>query len=511
MRIFTSAFPIFLWRAMLTSAQFLNNVLPHIEPIVAAISLRGGRSYAVGGAVRDLILGRKIKDIDIEVHNLTLKELENILLTFGPVSTIGKKFGVLRIHNLDVDWSIPRHDSLGRKPTVITDPKMTPAQACRRRDITINALMLDLDRVIARKDRIYENIRDQSYVAARDLPIIDPYGGIRDIENKTLRAVDPQTFVEDPLRFYRVMQFIARFEMHPDDELNQLCATMKLADPVTKQPLPRERITEELSKMLLKSKRPSLGLRWIQKIGRLAECFPELEQTASTPQRIDYHPEGTVLEHCLQTLDASARIPIIPERPSDRVLELEHEKLILMLAALCHDLGKAVCTDEHLHAYKHEHAGVKITQDFLNRFSFPQSMIQTVCCMVKHHMEPFKLIKDAKPNAFKKLAHKIAPQVTLRMLALLALCDQQGRNAQSQEPLRDAGIAEFEQFIAKAQSAEVFTNPEEPVVKGRDLLDIIKPGPELGKALDAAYQIQINEDIRDKKDLIKRILASKRQ
>src|SRR5438445_13482845 len=115
-----------------------------VQQIVQQIHQHGGQSLLVGGAVRDLLLGIEIKDLDIEVHKLSLADLETILRAHGPLSLVGKSFGVLRLHGLDIDWSLPRADSSGRKPEVLINPHMSISQACRRRDLTINAMAIDL-------------------------------------------------------------------------------------------------------------------------------------------------------------------------------------------------------------------------------------------------------------------------------------------------------------------------------------------------------------------------------
>ncbi len=97
---------------------------PLVPRIVDAIAQQGGKALLVGGAVRDLLLNLPVKDLDIEVHGLDGKQLEEILRSFGLVSLVGKAFGVLRLHSLDVDWSLPRTDAAGRKPTVTIDPFM---------------------------------------------------------------------------------------------------------------------------------------------------------------------------------------------------------------------------------------------------------------------------------------------------------------------------------------------------------------------------------------------------
>ena len=95
-----------------------------LRDIVDQINDQKGRAFLIGGAVRDLVLDKKLKDVDIEVHGLTLDQLEKILEHYGPVRKVGKSFGVLRIDGVDIDWSLPRSDSAGRKPQVTVDPHM---------------------------------------------------------------------------------------------------------------------------------------------------------------------------------------------------------------------------------------------------------------------------------------------------------------------------------------------------------------------------------------------------
>ena len=446
---------------------------PLVRRIVQAIDKSDGRSVLVGGAVRDLYLELPTKDLDIEVYGIKPENLETILRKFGPVSLVGKVFGVFRVHGLDVDWSLPRADSPGRKPEVKIDPFMPYEDAFRRRDLTINAMGIDLI----------------SFV------LIDPFDGLEDLKKNILRAPDVRFFIQDPLRFYRVMQFIARFEMSPDKELNSICKTMDI-DTVS-----RERIEEEFKKLLLKSKRPSLGIRWINRIGRLQEILPELYNTINVPQPFKWHPEGDVFEHTMQTIDAAA---IIANKYID-----EHDKLVLMYAALCHDLGKVTTTEKIEGTYKsigHAKEGEKLIKHMLKRITHNKDLIDAVCKLVKYHMIPAQLVQsEAKLSAYKRLANKLS-SVSMQMLADVCLADKRGRNPDGPDPL-DISHPEIDEFLAHTHEAKVLEEVEKPILLGRDLLDIIKPGPEMGVLLKKAYQIQIEEGIKDKEKLKQRILS----
>lgn len=444
---------------------------PSVADIIKKITDHKGRALLVGGAVRDLLLGLPIKDLDIEVHGIAIEQLQKILAEFGPVSLVGKAFGVLRLHGLDIDWSLPRADSSGRHPEVKIDPYMDIANAFKRRDLTINAMGIDLT----------------------TFELVDPWGGCQDLKKKILRAPDVHLFKEDPLRLFRVMQFIGRFGFAPDKELTELCKHMDLKG------ISVERIEAEFDKLLLKSARPSLGLRWLKEIGRLKEIFPELADTIGVSQEPDWHPEGDVFEHTMQAIDAGAQLSY----------ENTEQKLIALYGLMCHDLGKVTTTkviDGRLRSWGHEEAGVPLATSLLKRITRRVDLIHAVQKLVRHHMAPGQFpANGAKLPAYKRLALKLAPEVNMELLAKISLADKRGRNPASHQPLT-LNVPEIEQFLHKAQEAHVMHKPEDPVLLGRDLADVIEPGPKMGALLKKAYEIQIDEGITDKQELLKRIL-----
>ncbi|HEX4069482.1 MAG TPA: HD domain-containing protein [Candidatus Babeliales bacterium] len=450
-----------------------------VYAIVHAIAQHKGRALLVGGAVRDMVMGRPVKDIDIEVYHLSEKQLEDILRQFGPVSLVGKAFGVLRIHGLDVDWSLPRADSPGRKPTVVIDPHMSVETAARRRDLTMNAMALDL-------------MTDE---------LIDPCHGLSDIKNKILRTPDARFFIQDPLRFYRVMQFIGRFEMQPDNELNTLCMQMDISH------VSRERIEEEFKKLFLLSQRPSLGIRWLYTIGRLQDVLPELAATVGVEQNPQYHPEGDVFEHSMQAVDAAATIA--------HTYDNDFDKLVLLYAALCHDLGKVTTTrevDGVIKSIGHEKESKKLTRIMLKRITHNIDIMNAVSSLVLYHMTPLQFIaNNAKLPAYKRLANKLAHNVNVLMLIDLCIADKRGRNGDGCEPLT-CDFPDVELFREKVLQAGVATSTIEPILKGADLFDFVQPGPYMGRLLLLAYEKQIDEDITDKsilKEYVRKIMKKK--
>ncbi len=442
-----------------------------INPVIKAIYERSGKAYLVGGAVRDLVLGLHTKDLDIEVHGLNLDELSQILSTVGTVLYVGKSFGVLKLEGVPIDWSLPRTDTSGRKPQVFIDPKMSIVEALRRRDLTMNAMAIELS--------THE--------------FIDPFHGLNDIHHKILRAPDIAFFSEDPLRFYRVMQFIGRFEMLPDPILQKTCKTMDIST------VSIERIEDEFEKLILKSKSPSLGIRWLADIGRLAQILPELADLERVPQDKYWHPEGTVFEHSMEAFDAAEHIEV----------SSEEDKLILCYAALCHDLGKVSTTfeiDGRIHSPGHAEVGAKLARSLLKRITRKVKIINTVCLLIKYHMQPIQFIKlDAKPAAYRRLALKLAKYTTIDMLGKLALADYRGRNPHGHKPLTK-NFPDLEEFLRRAHDAQVLHKPEPQILHGKDIIDLVKPGPEMGRLLKFAYELQLEHGIRDKELLRAKVI-----
>ena len=232
-----------------------------MEVIASHVREAGGRACLVGGCVRDQLLGRPVKDWDVEVYGLPRDQLEKTLRRLGRVDAVGRSFGVFKSRPAgwrgeEIDVSIPRRDSkVGpghRGIAVEGDPHMSVREACRRRDLTINAILFDL--------------HTQSFV--------DPWGGIDDMERRILRPVDEETFLEDPLRALRAAQFAARLGFEPTEDLTALCRRAPLDE------LPAERIQGEWEKLLLKGVRPSTGLAFAADAAIDQRVFPEATAAA---------------------------------------------------------------------------------------------------------------------------------------------------------------------------------------------------------------------------------------
>ena len=252
--------------------------------VARKVSKKGGRTFYVGGFVRDALLHRENKDVDIEVHGISPKCLEEILDSLGQRISIGESFGIFNLKGYSLDIAMPRKEQLrgmGHKDfDIFVDPFIGTEGACRRRDFTFNALMQD---VLTGE-------------------IVDHFGGQEDLERGILRHVNDESFAEDPLRVLRAAQFAARFDFRVAPETVNLCRSMDLRH------LPRERIEGELKKALLKAEKPSIFFEILREMDQLDFWFPELKALIGLEQNPVYHAEGDVWNHTMMVLDQAAKL-----------------------------------------------------------------------------------------------------------------------------------------------------------------------------------------------------------
>ncbi len=425
--------------------------------IAEAVRGAGGRALVVGGWVRDRIIGRDCKDIDLEVYGIDTLRLRRLLEGFGRVETVGESFQVYKIGDIDV--SLPRRESKagrGHRGFVVTgDPDMSPEDAAHRRDFTVNAIAWD-------------PLTDE---------YVDPFDGRGDIARRILRVVDPARFADDSLRVLRGVQFAARLDFDLDDEARGLCRTIPLDD------LPAERVWGELEKLLL-APRPSIGLDLAKELDVVSKLFPELEALVGCPQEPEWHPEGDVWAHTLQVVDR-ARLAIDDlDRP---------RQLAIMLGAVCHDFGKPATTaviDGRIRSLDHEDQGVAPAIIFLDRLGVHSmdgyDVRQQVLGFVAHHLKPgawFKVRGEVGDGAFRRLAHK----VDLELLARLAKADCLGRSPGQFD------CSAMDWFLERARALGVEHRPPGPFLLGRHLLALgLTPGPRMGEILKAVYEQQMD-------------------
>ena len=438
-------------------ASSVSTQLERARDIAAAVQRAGGRALIVGGWVRDRLMGRESKDLDIEVYGLPADRLRPLLEAFGRVEQVGESFQVYKTGDIDV--SLPRRESKsgrGHRGFAVTgDPSMSVADAARRRDFTINAVAWDP--------------LTEEY--------LDPFDGRGDIARRLLRVVDPATFPDDSLRVLRAIQFAARLDFAIDDATRALCREIPLDD------LPAERVWGEFEKLLF-APRPSVGFELAMELGVVARLFPELHALAGCPQEPEWHPEGDVWVHTLQVIDEARRRIDDLARP---------QQLAIMLGAVCHDFGKPATTaaiDGRIRSMDHEEQGVAPAGAFLDRLNVHTidgyDVRRQVLGMTAQHLKPgmwFKVRAEVGDGAFRRLAQK----VDLELLARLAKADCEGRR-----PGRfDCSAMDW--FLERARALGVEHRPPSPLLLGRHLLELgLRPGPRVGEILKTVYEQQLD-------------------
>lgn len=445
--------------------------MDELRLIARIIENAGGKVFLVGGSVRDKLLGREPKDFDCEVFGLDAKTLVQILKGFGTVDVVGMSFGVIKLttQENDFDFSLPRTESKDGKghrgffPRV--DPTMTIEEAQARRDFTVNAMSLELS-----TDRL-----------------IDHFQGQRDLENRILRATTHH-FAEDALRVLRGFQFAGRFEMRVDLLTAMMCESLisEFSD------LSLDRIWIEWEKWATKSVKPSMGLdflvdtTWIQ-------LFPELESMIGLWQDATWHPEGDVWEHVRQSVDVAIEI-------AEREELSKKDRLVLVFAALCHDLGKVstseICDDGHVRSIGHDKEGIEPTRAFLKRIGTPKWLIKKVLPLVREHMFH---VHTRQPSArsIRRLSTRMG-KATIQELCWLMEVDHSAR-----APLPKGQPQHVKRMLELAEQEQCKESAVAPILMGRHLIEMgLVPGPQFGILLRAALEAQIQGDIKTLDDAL---------
>jgi tRNA nucleotidyltransferase (CCA-adding enzyme) len=442
---------------------------PEVLRICKAVREAGGHAWMVGGWVRDWLTGIVSKDFDIEVYGLEPDRLREVLEEIAPVNTVGEHFSVYKLgfyhdaERFEVDVSIPRRESKsgrGHRGFVIAgDPTMSLEEAARRRDFTVNAILFD--------PLINE--------------IVDPFGGVRDLKNRVLRVVAADTFVEDSLRVLRAVQLAARFEMTVEPQTAELCRSIDLSD------LPRERIWGEVEKWLMLARHPAIGLDVALELGVLGKLFPEIAALVGCPQDNESHPEGDVFTHTKLCLDEAAKV----------AADLPREKrLTLMLAMLCHDLGKPLATrsvDGRVSCVAHDEAGLDPARAVLDRLGLytlsGYDVRSGVLALVREHLRPRELYGERERVTAGDL-RRLARRVDMDLLYRMARADALGRG-----PAASTEVADW--FISRVREVGVERGAPEPLLKGRHLVEAgFEPGPRMGEILGRVYELQLDDEVK---------------
>ena len=374
--------------------------------------------FVVGGAVRDSIRGVEFHDIDLMVAEVTPSEMES--RGFREIDSANNEtFGVFQ-------------DSLGREVALAReevstgdghdDFDVTPVESSveasealhrdlERRDFTVNAMAFDVR---------WETLHD-------------PRGGVQDLEDGVLRAVNADAFKQDPLRILRGARFAARLDAEIED-------TTKGAmwESVERLPsLPQERVRMEMEKALVQADEPSRFFRVLEEIAALDYTFPELHEMKGVPAGpTEYHDEGDSLTHTMLVLDEMKEL-----RPDDE---------LALLMALAHDLGKGVTREEDLPGHPtHAKNGVEVVREMADRLAFSNEQESAMVEAVRFHMR-FHDVEDLNDSTIVSMWKDMD---NFHRLWDLALADSKGREPEGEPPSKMA----FRRFAAARKAVDEWT------------------------------------------------------
>ena len=396
-----------------------------LQEIFDYLNKNGAKPIVVGGYVRDRLFGlKKTKDIDIEVYNISSYEkLTALLEPFGKVNVVGKSFGVckLKLKSGVYDFSLPRTETKtaqGHKGfRVHTNASLSFKEGAKRRDFSINAIG-------------YNPATKQ---------LLDPYGGLKDIQTKTLRYIDKKTFQEDPLRVLRGAVFYARFDLHVEKELFGVCSVMVRNKAL--EELVKERVYQELLKLFTQAKRPSKALRLLKKFGNVPFFTPL------------FCLEANSFEHTLSAIDNLAKNKVT--------------QLALYFSALA------------LH--------VNDKEEFVRGFTCEKKLLKKVQNILSCY-------QDAKEIAFGecsdyevgKLATKCNIEEVCTFLEALFLTQK----------------SSFSRLRKKAKKLGVLTKAQTPLITGKELIKAgLTPSKEFKEILERLYELQLQKNL-NKEELL---------
>jgi poly(A) polymerase len=449
-----------------TDAHNRLNDLAHLSrPLSDAFELAGFSLFAVGGSVRDALLGDERRE-EFEIDFTTNARPDDIERLLSPLCSAtwqqGRAFGTiggtLRESGIKVEVTTYRSETYvdhSRKPAVEWGDSLQADLS--RRDFTINALALDVIALNAATPDVQT--------------LFDYFNGYSDLQDRVLRSpIDPEVlFSDDPLRMLRAARFAARFDMTIDKAVE--AAATKMAEKLTK--VSSERIRGELD-LLLMTERPSIGLDFIVRTG-LAEYFlPELPKLQLEQDPVHQHKD--VLRHTFAVVDKTS------------------VSLMLRLAALFHDVGKPATrefSEEGVTFRFHDVVGAKMTRKRMTELKYSQETIDDVATLVELHLRFHTYKLGWSDKAVRRYVRDAGP--LLEELNELTRCDCTTRNARKAADLA-ARMDELEERIAVLREQEDLSRLR-PALDGVAVMELLglKPSRAVGEALDFLMEIRLDE------------------
>ena len=461
--------PVDNWDSVVASSGELQAALE----ILQTINNNGAEALIVGGAVRDIILGKEPHDVDIAT-NMDLEQVAELFKSFD----IGRSqdFGIVAVPYKGYTFEIAHYreefgTSDARHPDEVRDVDSFEQDSARR-DITINSLGLDAAGTI-----------------------IDYQGGLEDIKNGMIRAVgDPDERIkEDALRIIRAIRFAAKFGFDIEPETKRAVTELghmlfRDEENPEKTGVSAERLHDELFKMA-EAGGPALAdfLEKLDETELLDKFLPEVKAMQGVEQQPEHHPEGDVSQHVLAALRAS------PVRG----------KPITTLAILFHDIGKpgtyaltptGKYPDGKHTFYGHDKFGVDVFRKIANRLKFSNDEKNAIAWVIENHMKPYKS-SEMKPSKLLALKNnQFWPELQDVLYADIHSRGTEGEFAKGPEDYENI-MNDFETRTAGLGDAEAVKTKLKQMVDGRLIMQLTgAQGPEIGRIKDAVTEWILNDN-----------------
>ena len=430
-------------------------------------SKNGFEISLVGGPVRDAVLGKLVKDLDLTT-SAKPDEIQKCLKGWADsIWDVGIKFGTVGAKVKDYVFEITtyrteQYEDTSRKPSV--EFGKTLEEDLARRDFTINAMALRLP----------------------NFELVDIYNGLTDLNNKILRTpLDAQiSFSEDPLRMLRAARFMSKLDLKPQADLVEAMKTLAERLKIVSM----ERINDEFNKLLLTDK-PRPGIELLVETGVAEHFLPELP--ALKLEIDEHHHHKDVYQHSLTVLDQ------VIDLETKHQPQIEAD-LVLRIAALLHDIGKPKTRkfegEGRVSFHHHEVVGARLAKKRLEKLRYSNEIIEQVCLLIELHLR-FHGYGDGKwtDSAVRRYVRDAEEQ--LIRLHKLTRADCTTRNDAKAEKLRNA-YNDLEQRIVELSKQEELKSMR-PELDGAEIMKVlgIKPGPEVGKAYQFLLDLRLDKGI----------------
>jgi poly(A) polymerase len=467
-------------------------LLEHAElPALFSFAAAEGASlYLAGGAVRDLLLGRDVYDLDLVCRSATDFARRFAQARSLPFVMLDEQHGVARVvaPGLDLDFS----DFRARGATPEDDIRADLRADLMERDFTVNSIALPLEALIQ----------------GRLAPLIDPAGGQADLARRTLRATLPRSLADDPLRALRLYRFAAQLGFEPEPATKEAA----WAEGPRLSGVAGERIRAELVKLL--GVPCAAQLREMAESGLLGAVLTGVEEMRGVSQRGYHHLD--VLGHGLLTAERLEEVALEPAAwfpcPEEtHALSACGPLWLIKLAALMHDIGKpqaAAEGDDHVSFHRHEEFGAQIARINAERLRLSRAEADRLVRLISLHMRPFHLVRLARLGELTERGVRRmldAAGDDLGGMFLIAMADSLAASGPDKPANAEALLADLFCQAARYLRERLRPMRERPrLVTGDDLIETfgLEPGPKIGELLAAIEDAYIEDEIKSREEAL---------